>query len=273
LCAGSIPAGGTTGPPARPAGSPAPPSRGCSGYGETAAAGYASVRRPDPRIAQRIEAALAGAGSVVNVGAGTGSYEPAGVRLVAVEPSAAMVARRPPGSAPAVRAAAEALPFPAGSFDAALAVLTVHHWDHPAGGVAELRRVARRQVVLGYDPRRAGDLWFVREYLPEVATLLAGGPALESLAGWLGDVAIESVPIPGDCTDGFLGAWWRRPHAYLDPAVRAGISVFPQLEPGVVGRALDALDRDLRSGVWARRHAALLARDDLDLGYRLLVSG
>ena len=184
-----------------------------------------------------------------------------------------MLARRPPGAAPAVRAVAEALPFPAGSFDAGLAVLTVHHWDDPARGVAELRRVAHRQVVLGYDPRRVGDLWFVDEYLPEAATLLAAGPALEALAGWLGDPAVETVPVPGDCTDGFLGAWWRRPRAFLDPAVRAGISVFRQLQAGVVERALDALDRDLRSGAWVRRHAGLLERDDLDLGYRLLVSG
>jgi len=231
---------------------------------------YARTRREDPRIADRIRTALGDASSVVNVGAGAGSYEPAGLDVVAVEPSATMIAQRPPDAAPYVQAAAEALPFDDGAFDAAMAVLTVHHWRDPAAGLAELRRVARdRVVVFTWDPAFARAHWLVDEYVPQFAADDAGRfPTVEAVAAGIGGGRVEPVPIPHDCHDGFLGAFWRRPEAYLDPEVRAGMSVFhvPGAEDGI-----ERLAADLESGAWAERHAALLALDELDLGYRLVV--
>jgi SAM-dependent methyltransferase len=232
---------------------------------------YAHTRREDPRIAARIEAALGDAASVVNVGAGTGSYEPPGRDVVAVEPSATMIAQRPPGAAPCIQGSAESLPFGDGAFDAALAVLTMHHWRDQAAGLAELRRVARdRVVVLTWDPAYANAHWLVAEYLSGVVDRDVGRfwtPG--AVAAALGGARIEPVPIPHDCHDGFLGAFWRRPEAYLDPEVRAGMSVFhfPGAEDG-----LARLEADLESGAWAQRHAGLLAREQLDLGYRLLIA-
>jgi SAM-dependent methyltransferase len=232
---------------------------------------YARTRREDPRIAARIRAALGDASTVVNVGAGTGSYEPADLDVVAVEPSATMIAQRPPGAAPCVQAGAEALPFGDGAFDAAMAVLTVHHWGDLAVGLAELRRVARdRVVVLTWDPAFARAHWLVDEYLPQFAEKDAGRfLSPEAVAAALGGARVEPVPIPHDCRDGFLGAFWRRPAAYLDPEVRAGMSVFHF--PGAAD-GLGRLAADLDSGAWAERHAGLLSLDELDLGYRLVVT-
>jgi Methyltransferase domain len=207
---------------------------------------------------------------VVNVGAGTGSYEPADREVVAVEPSEAMIAQRPAGAAPVVRAHAEALPFADGSFDAAMAVLTDHHWGDRCAGLRELRRVARRAVVLTFDPAFTDAFWLVAEYLPGFHEL--PGMTVDELAACLGGADIVPVPIPADCTDGFLGAFWRRPEAYLDPRVRAGISVFARVPPGEVDACVRALRADLESGAWRERHADLLGLDELDLGYRLLVS-
>jgi len=207
---------------------------------------------------------------VVNVGAGTGSYEPADRDVVAVEPSEAMIAQRPAGAAPVVRAHAEALPFADGSFDAAMAVLTDHHWRDRCAGLRELRRVARRAVVLTFDPAFTDAFWLVAEYLPGFREL--PGMTVDELAACLGGADIVPVPIPADCTDGFLGAFWRRPEAYLDPRVRAGISVFARVPPGGVNACVRALRADLESGAWRERHADLLGLDELDLGYRLLVS-
>jgi SAM-dependent methyltransferase len=233
---------------------------------------YSSHRRADPRIAAALLAALGDAATVVNVGAGTGSYEPVDRRVVAVEPSAVLLAQRVPGAAPAVRARAEELPFADGTFDAALAVLTVHHWGDPTAGLRECARVARRRVViLTWDPAATG-FWLVEEYFPE---LLAHDrrvfPALGELARVLGDLDVSVVPIPGDCVDGFLGAFWRRPEAYLDPTVRAGMSSFGRVAD--VQRGIERLTTDLASGAWAARHEPLRARATLDLGYRLVVSG
>ena len=232
---------------------------------------YASTRRPDPRIDAAIRAALGDARTVVNVGAGAGSYEPA-TTLLAVEPSATMIAQRPPGSAPAVQATADAIPLADGACDAALAVLTVHHWPDPSAGIAEMRRVARRLVVFSWDPEFADRFWFVRDYLPESAAFdRARMPAIADLAAWMGGATVQPVPVPHDCRDGFFGAFWRRPRAYLDPAVRAGASNLAQLGPAV-DRAVAALAADLDSGAWRRRNRELLALDELDLGYRLLVA-
>ena len=242
-------------------------------YDERAAA-YAAVRRADPRIQAAVRAALGDARSVVNVGAGTGSYEPRDLEVIAVEPSAVMRAQRPPEAPAAINARAEALPLADGSADAALAVLTVHHWDDPAAGLAEMLRVARRRVVvLTWDPALAERLWLVRDYLPEAAELDRGRfQPLEQVAVALGGASVEPVPIPHDCSDGFLGAYWRRPERYLDPAVRPGISTFQALAPEVVERALARLAAGLAGGEWLRRNAGLLELEELDLGYRLLVA-
>lgn len=241
---------------------------------EERGAGYAVVRRPDPRIEAAVRRALGDARSVVNVGAGTGSYEPRDLEVIPVEPSAVMRSQRPEELPAAVDGRAEALPLPDGAADAALALLTVHHWGDPSAGLAELRRMAqRRVVVLTWDPAFAGRLWLVRDYLPEAAELdRRRFQPLEQVVAALGGADVEVVPVPHDCTDGFLGAYWRRPERYLDPAVQPGISTFHLLDRDVVERALARLAADLDSGAWARRNAGLLQLEELDLGYRLLVA-
>ena len=233
-------------------------------------AGYTEVRGEDPRIAAAILAALGDARTVLNVGAGAGSYEPRDREVTAVEPSAVMIAQRPPGAAPAVQASAEALPFADGSFDAAMAVLSDHHWPDRAGGLRELRRVARRRaVVFQFDVAALLDFWLAREYL---VTWRPESISIEDLAGHLGATRIEAVPIPHDCRDGFLSAYWRRPGAYLDARVRDGISVFRLLPEADVAGAMALLRDDLESGEWERRHGDLLEHEELDLGYRLVVA-
>jgi SAM-dependent methyltransferase len=233
---------------------------------------YAQRRRPDPRIAARIARALGDARTVVNVGAGAGSYEPEDRHVVAVEPSEVMIAQRPREAAPVVRAVAEALPFSNNQFDAALAVLTVHHWTDPKRGVAELRRVARRQVIFTWDPAHLAPFWFTRDYLPDAVALDVGFTTLIATVALLGAATVEPIPVPHDCHDGFFAAYWRRPEAYLDPDVRAGISGFGILDENVVEHALKLLADDLESGEWYRRNDHLLGLDELDLGYRLVVA-
>jgi len=210
---------------------------------------------------------------VVDVGAGTGSYESGDRRCVAVDASGAMLRQRRPGAAPAVQAAAERLPFPDGAFDAALAVLTLHHWDDRAAGLAEMRRVARRRaVVLTWDPAARDAFWLTADYLPQIVELDVGRfPPLAEIARAFTGARAEPVLVPHDCQDGFLGAFWRRPEAYLVPAVRRAMSGFAQLPPGVVDEGLARLEDDLRSGRWHARHGDLAGRDAADLGYRLLV--
>ena len=233
---------------------------------------YTATRGTDPRIAARIWDALGDARTVVNVGAGTGSYEPPDREVTAVEPSAVMIAQRPPGAPPAVQASAEALPFDDGSFDAAMAVLTIHHWSDFPAGAAELRRVARdRVVVFSWDPAYVARMWLGPDYFPELARQDADGfPSLADQAAALNAEA-HVVPIPWDCRDGFMSAFWRRPDAYLDPTVRAGISTLAKRSEEELAEGLARLRADLASGAWARRHADLLERDELDVGYRLLV--
>ena len=232
---------------------------------------YASTRRPDPRVEAAIRLALGDAASVVNVGAGAGSYEPPQT-VLAVEPSAAMIAQRPAGAAPAVQAAAEQIPLADGACDAALAVLTIHHWADPQRGVREMRRVAGRVVILTWDPDHAEAFWLVRDYLPESAALdRRRMPAIGAVSAWMGGAEVMPVPVPHDCVDGFFGAFWRRPEAYLDPRVRAGMSNLRRLGPPV-DRAVAALRADLASGAWRERNRDLLGLDELDLGYRLLAT-
>jgi SAM-dependent methyltransferase len=230
---------------------------------------YTHTRRPDPRIAAAIERALGDASTVVNVGAGAGAYEPAGREVTAVEPSETMIAQRPPGSARVVRAVAEDLPFADGAFDAAMGVLTDHHFSDRAGGLREMRRVAKRVVLFTWDRRRVLDFWLVRDYLPVFGDMVDGGMDIEEIAACLGPTRIEPLAIPHDCSDGFMGAYWRRPEAYLDPVVRANISVFSQLD---AADGIRRLEEDLRSGAWQERNGHLLALEELDLGYRLLVA-
>jgi SAM-dependent methyltransferase len=235
--------------------------------------GYAAKRRPDPRIAHAIRAALGTAVRVLNVGAGAGSYEPADLPVLAVEPSREMIRQRPAGRAPVVQALAQQLPFPAASFDAALAVLTVHHWSDRRGGLAELARVARRVVIVTWDPACRGHFWLTREYLPEIVELdLTRFPTLEEFARDLGTLEVRTLPVPHDCVDGFLGAFWRRPEAYLDPEVRWAMSGFSQLSPGRVDAGLERLADDLHSGRWGERFEALREQESADLGYRLLIA-
>jgi SAM-dependent methyltransferase len=241
---------------------------------DTIGSAYTVTRRTEPRIGARIWAALGDARTVLNVGAGTGSYEPPGRDVTAVEPSALMRAQRPPGAAPCVAAVAESLPFKNQSFDAAMALSTVHHWQDPIAGLREMRRVARRVVVFTHDSSDAGwrrRFWLTRDYLPEVADLVAGPASLTEQARAIG-ARTEPVLIPWDCADGFFEAYWRRPEAYLDDHVRRGVSVWARLGPDVEQRAMRSLRDDLVSGRWAERNRDLAALDAAELGLRLLVA-
>lgn len=228
--------------------------------------GYSERRRADPRWAALLLDALGPARTVLDVGAGAGSYEPSDRVVVAVEPSRVMIAQRPPRAAPVVQAVAEALPFRAASFDAAMAVLTVHHWRDRTAGYAELRRVARRCVVLTYEPAVHRQFWLVRDYLPDMP--LPDFTVSETVEA-LGASEVRVVPVPWDCTDAVLPAHWRRPEAYLDPAVQTANSGMAAMD---VAAGLRRLAADLASGEWRRRNADLLALDEYDAGFRLLIS-
>jgi len=247
----------------------------CSGQlYDTIGATYTVTRRTEPRIAAQIWAALGDARTVLNVGAGTGSYEPPGRDVTAVEPSALMRSQRPAGAALCVAAAAESLPFEDQSFDAAMAVATIHHWPDPIAGLLEMRRVARRVVVFTHETSDTGWLrrfWLSRDYLPEVADLLVGRPSLNELAHSIG-ARTEPVLIPWNCADGFFEAYWRRPEAYLDDHVRRGVSVWTIVGPAAEQRAVRTLRDDLASGRWAERNRDLLALDAAELGLRLLIA-
>ena len=234
--------------------------------------GYAGLRRPDPRIAAFIRQGLQDCDSVVNVGAGSGSYEPEALTLVAVEPSLEMIRQRPSGVGPAVQARAEALPFADRSFDAAMAVLTIHHWSDRALGLAELRRVARKRIViLTFDAELTPPFWLVDRYFPAIRELDRRTMApLDELRASLGQVDIYPIPVPHDCIDGFMGAYWRRPRAYLDHTVRSAISAFALIPD--VHSGLRALESDLEDGTWDRENAHLLNRTEIDLGYRLVIA-
>ncbi|MFI0938262.1 methyltransferase domain-containing protein [Streptomyces sp. NPDC021020] len=241
---------------------------------EEIGSGYPATRRTEPRIAAQIWAALGDAKTVLNVGAGTGSYEPADREVTAVEPSAVMRAQRPAGAAPCVAASAENLPFEDGAFDAAMAVSTVHHWQDAVAGLREMRRVARRVVVLTYDASSPGwhdRFWLSRDYLPEFADILDAWPSFAELSAAV-DGHAEPVLIPWDCADGFFEAYWRRPEAYLEEHVRRAVSVWARVGPEAEHRAVDALRADLTSGRWAERNRDLATLEAAELGLRLLVA-
>jgi SAM-dependent methyltransferase len=237
---------------------------------------YATTRREDPRIAALIHSALGGARTVVNVGAGTGSYEPRGREVIAVEPSEVMIAQRNPASPPAIRSGAYPLPFEDRSVDAVMAILTVHHWDdNQERGVREMRRVARGPVViLTFDPEVSARMWLIADYLPEVAELdRRTCPPPETLARWLGgEVDVRPVPISRDTPDWSLGSFWAHPERVLDAEARRSVSGFARMPREVVERVVAAVERDLRDGTWEARHGRLRELRDYDAGLRLVVS-
>jgi SAM-dependent methyltransferase len=231
---------------------------------------YTTTRQTEPRIAAHIWAALGDARTVLNVGAGTGSYEPPDREVTAVEPSAVMRAQRRPGTARCISASAGSLPFADQSFDAAMAVLSDHHWPDPVAGLREMRRVARRVVVFQFDVV-LDRCWLTRDYLPECATMHMNSVSLADRAAAIG-ATMQAVPVPWDCVDGFFYAYWRRPEAYLDIRVRRGISVFSLIAEAAEQGFVQALGADLQSGRWAERNGGLLELAEADLGGRLLVA-
>jgi SAM-dependent methyltransferase len=236
--------------------------------------GYSAVRQPEPRIAARLESALRGAQTVLNVGAGTGSYEPRDREVTAVEPSAEMIAQRPPDSASVVEGVAERLPFAEGSFDAAMAIITVHHWSDVHAGLAEMVRVARQRViVLTFDPAPAKELWLVRDYFPGALEYHARAmPPIAELTAALPNASVETVAVPSNCADGFFIGIWDRPEMHLDPDVRRASSCWHQMPPSEIEHGLARLSADLESGLWDERHGHLRELPELDVGLRLVTS-
>ena len=235
--------------------------------------GYVKERQPDPRIARMIHAALGDAQTVLNVGAGTGSYEPIDRQVVAVEPSLGMIHQRHDKTVPVIRAVAEHLPFSEATFDASLAVLTLHHWQDRERGLAELRRVTRHRIVIyTWDPACYDAFWLGTHYLPEIRELdIPRFPSMEELAQQFGAIESHPVLIPHDCVDGFLGAYWRRPEAYLDPNVRQAMSGLAQLPQSNIEAAMSRLADDLSSGHWDEQFGWLRTKESMDLGYRLII--
>jgi len=234
---------------------------------------YAEYRRTDPRIAARIAAALGGARTVVNVGAGTGSYEPGDRWVLAIEPSATMRAQRPPGAAPAIAARAEALPLDDGAVDAAMACVTVHHWEPPEAGLRELRRVARGPVVVFTFDLDAAPAWQADHLAACLEVERPRFPTVERIAEALGGrTRIETVATPADCTDGFFEAYWSRPEVLLDPGVRSAQSVWALLPAGAEERIVDRLGRELADGTWDAEHGHLRGQAELDGSLRLVIS-
>lgn len=242
---------------------------------DTIGHGYATGRRPDDRLQRAIMTALGSSATVLNVGAGTGNYEPTDRDVVAIEPSAVIIAQRPAGSALAVRGVAEALPFADRSFDAAMALSTVHHWSDLRAGLAEMARVADRRVVYFCERTLPGMFWLADDYLPSLLSMSINNaaPFAVDVADLLGgDSEIRVFEVPADFGEGSAGAFWSRPEAYCDPAIRATMSMFALLEPSIVDSGIARLRTDLASGAWDQRHGHLRRRRGLDLGYRIVVS-
>jgi SAM-dependent methyltransferase len=237
------------------------------------AAAYERYRRADPRIAGRIAAALGDARSVLNVGAGAGAYEPGDRSVTAVEPSAAMRARRGPTAAAVIDAVAENLPFADQSFDAAMAVFSIHQWRNLRRGLEELRRVTRGPIViLTCDPARVGDFWLA-DYCPEVLAVEARRyPAMEVIAAALGELTVAAVPIAADCTDGFQEAYFRRPEMFLDAAARDACSAWSFVPPSVITRFETRLAADMKSGAWAAKYGSVLRQDSYVGALRLVTA-
>lgn len=240
---------------------------------DTIGVGYAPIRQPDARLGSAIDSALGDAETVINVGAGAGSYEPRGKFVIAVDPSATMIRQRSVGSAPAVQGTAEALPLPDRCADAAMALHTVVHWTDLRRGLAEMRRVARRVVLLTIDPDVARGLWIVADYVPEmISGHLSRLPAISTLVDQLPGARVVAVPVPSDCTDRFLVALWARPEAYLDAEVRRATSPWHQIPASASERAVERLKVEIEDGSWDRRYGHLRGLDSLDVGLRLVIA-
>lgn len=239
---------------------------------DTLGINYSDFRRADPRIEARIWAALGDARSVVNVGAGTGSYEPRDREVIAIEPSPLMIARRPQGAAPALRGVAEALPFDDRSVDAAMGALTIHHWSDLDAGLAEMRRVARKRIVLfTIDAEKNSEIWTLSEYFPEAAQAEREKmPTMQFLEAKLPKATVEVVPAPSRCQDEFTSALWDRPELFLEPAVLRASSLWHQLSPETVERGRERLRADLESGRWDEKFGHLRTLPELDIGLRLV---
>lgn len=233
---------------------------------------YSDYRRAEPRIAAAIWEALGDARSVVNVGAGSGSYEPTDREVVAVEPSPVMIAQRAPDAAPALEGVAEALPLDDKSVDAAMGVLTIHHWRDLEAGLAEMRRVARRRIVLlTIDAEKNSEIWTLSEYFPEAMALEQElMPSVESLQSSLPRARFEAVPAPSRCRDEFTSALWDRPELFLDPDLLRGSSLWHRLSPAAIVHGQERLRADLESGRWDERHGHLRTQPELDIGLRLV---
>jgi SAM-dependent methyltransferase len=230
---------------------------------------YSRYRTPDTRIASAIWTHLKGAERVLNIGAGIGSYEPTNCEVVAVEPSKQMIALRPSSTSKVIRGSAESLPFKEEVFQASMAILTIHHWSDIRRGLNEMLRVTSEKVVLFTWIGYGGDFW-LEDYIPEIRGIDAKlFPTLQELEEMLGAITVVPVEIPHDCTDGFMCAYWRRPRAYLDPDVRKAISTFSRI--CCIQEGLQNLEKDLDSGKWDRAYGHLLAKQHIDLGYRVVV--
>jgi SAM-dependent methyltransferase len=238
---------------------------------DTIGKSYADYRRPDPRIAAIITSSLGNARSIVNIGAGTGSYEPAALNVIAVELSDIMIRQRARDAAPVVQASALQLPFADDAFEASLASFTVHHWTDQLRGLREMERVAPRAVIFTWEPSTSHS-WLTRDYFPEILRHDRKAlPLIEELyPRAFRRIDIVPVPIPHDCTDGFLECYWRRPERYFDVGARAAISPFAK---GIANTeaGLARLRSDLDDGTWHRRNGPLLALTELDLGYRVVI--
>ena len=241
---------------------------------DTIGQSYAVTRRADSRIEKQVHGALGDAKTVLNVGAGTGNYEPDGLRVIALEPSLAMISQRPVEAAPVVCGVGESLPFADGSFDAVMAILTLHHWTDQVAGLKEMQRVARRRVVIfTFDASMSDSFWLVRDYLRgNIAVDRQNFFDIDELSSFLNRPAIHPVPIPEDCQVGFLCAFWKRPAAYLSADVQAGISSFSALSPPEVERGLAVLRDDLKTGRWLNKNRDIEGLKEKDLGYRLIVA-
>lgn len=232
---------------------------------------YSRYRRPDPRIAAAIDAALGDARTVANIGAGSGSYEPTSRNVTAVEPARTMLDQRPPTAAPAIQAVAEHLPFRDQQFDAALALLTTHHWPDPHTGLREMARVSRRQVFFSHGVAAFHDFWLVTDYIPELGPLVGEDRFLPPIEETLHITASIPVPVPWDCSDGFLCSYWRRPDMYLDPDARHAISGLAMLGDALAPN-MQRLRDDIDSGAWDAKHGHLRDLEELDLGYRIITA-
>ncbi len=230
---------------------------------------YRNYRKPDPKIAARIQFHIQGAQRVLNVGAGMGSYEPEGCEVIAIEPSYEMISKRKGIKAKLIQGFAENLPFRDNEFDVSMGILTIHHWSDIAMGLQEMLRVSKNKIILFTWIGYGSDFW-LEKYIPEIKGVDEKlFPTLEELDRLLGAISVETVEIPHDCTDGFMCAYWRRPEAYLNPNVRKAISTFSRISDFQKG--FDRLNDDINSGMWHKKLSHLLEKESLDLGYRLVV--